>query len=150
MRNINEFIAYCDESVAMESNIKDTKNILSYLQIFYEHMLKWRYQPNHRSKSWRGSIQNARNKIFKMINGHSTIFSMLTEDKIYSSYIKGLKSAAKETGMSIKEFPCSIPEEWIDLNKILDDMYFIDYMKMIEDLDPRGIDFDIENYFILK
>jgi len=41
--------------------------IESRLAIACEHLLKWQFQPDHRSGSWRGSIVEARNWIARML-----------------------------------------------------------------------------------
>jgi len=37
--------------------------VQSFLEVLLIHLLKWRFEPSHRSRSWRVSIQNARSNI---------------------------------------------------------------------------------------
>ena len=47
-----------DEIEAMGKSQK--RAISSYLRVLLLHLLKWQYQPDKRSGSWRSSIRNAR------------------------------------------------------------------------------------------
>jgi hypothetical protein len=46
----------------------DRRAIESRLKILLIHLLKWRYQPEHRSDSWRSSIDEARYRIARIID----------------------------------------------------------------------------------
>jgi hypothetical protein len=41
----------------------ERREIRSRLTVLLSHLLKWRYQPNHQSNSWRASIDEARGRI---------------------------------------------------------------------------------------
>jgi len=41
----------------------EDRAVQSFLQVLLIHLLKWRYEPNRGSRSWRVSIQNARSEI---------------------------------------------------------------------------------------
>lgn len=149
MNNVDEFIEYCD-NVVMESQIIDeATNILNHLAVLYEHMLKWEFQADHRSRSWRGSIQNARQCITDIIKEYPSVLNYVTKDAMIEKYAEGLEYASSETGLSYDNFPSKIPKDWLKLEKLLDDKYFIHHMKNIDYYDPRGKDFDVENYFKL-
>ena len=45
----------------------DRRAIESRLKILLIHLLKWRYQPEHRSDSWQSSIEEARYRIARII-----------------------------------------------------------------------------------
>ena len=45
----------------------DKREIRSRLAVICEHLLKWRFQPEARSPSWRGSIREARDRIADLI-----------------------------------------------------------------------------------
>ncbi len=42
---------------------KDKRSITSYLIVLMTHVIKWKTQPSHRSKSWRNSINETRRQI---------------------------------------------------------------------------------------
>ena len=45
----------------------DRREIRNRLAIICEHLLKWAYQPEHRSGSWRGSVVEARDQITRLV-----------------------------------------------------------------------------------
>jgi hypothetical protein len=51
--------------------------VQSHLQVLLIHLLKWRYEPNRRSHSWRASIQNARAEIRDLLIDSPSLRSKL-------------------------------------------------------------------------
>ncbi len=45
---------------------KDKRSIASYLIVLMTHVIKWKIQPSHRSKSWRNSINETRRQIIRI------------------------------------------------------------------------------------
>jgi len=68
----------------------------SRLAIACEHLLKWQFQPDHRSGSWRNSIVEARNSIARMLQ---RIPSLQTDPAavLADAYRDGRAKAAAET-----------------------------------------------------
>ena len=46
----------------------DKREIRNRLAVIVEHLLKWAYQPDQRSSSWRGSVVEARQQIASLID----------------------------------------------------------------------------------
>lgn len=80
----------------------------SYLSIIMMHLLKWRYQPDHRSASWEGSIDNSRYRIQKLLK-ESPSLKREVPPTIEIEYPQARKSAGRETGLPIHTFPEQCP-----------------------------------------
>jgi len=78
----------------------------SRLAIACEHLLKWQFQPDHRSGSWRNSIVEARNSIARMLQ---RIPSLQTDPAavLADAYRDGRAKAAAET--DLENLPQSCP-----------------------------------------
>ena len=51
----------------------DKREIRNRLAVICEHLLKWAYQPEQRSSSWRGSVIEARQQIASLIEESPTL-----------------------------------------------------------------------------
>jgi Domain of unknown function DUF29 len=72
------------------------------------HLLKWDYQNNIKSKSWRVSIVNARLAIAKLIKDNPSLKSLPADD-LDDAYAYARELAASETGIHLKQFPAKCP-----------------------------------------
>ncbi len=75
----------------------------SYLRILLLHLLKWRYQPERRTRSWRGSITHARQNVARRLQQPSLrreLSVFITE-----AYTDARRLAADQTGLSVATFP---------------------------------------------
>ncbi|MGB5594980.1 MAG: DUF29 domain-containing protein [Crocosphaera sp.] len=96
------------------------KNALeSNLIILLMHLLKWKYQPEKQSGSWRGSIREHRRRILKAFK-NSPSLKRYFEEVFNESYQEARKQAADETELSLNIFPESCPFE---IEQILDSEY---------------------------
>jgi len=80
--------------------------IESRLAVLYEHLLKWRFQPEMRSGSWRGSIVEARDRIAGVIRRNPTL-RPYPATVLADAYPAGRRKAEAETGLS--DLPASCP-----------------------------------------
>lgn len=76
----------------------------SHLAILMAHLLKWQFQPDHRSSSWRGSIQNARHAIRDLLEESPSLRHQLTP-LVIARYPNARFNAANETGLPESAFP---------------------------------------------
>jgi hypothetical protein len=76
----------------------------SNLIILLTHLLKWQYQPEMRSSSWRGSIVEHRRRINKALAKYPSLQSYLTTifDECFQD---ALEQAIAETDLSPSQFP---------------------------------------------
>ena len=80
----------------------------SRMVILIAHLLKWQFQPTHRSSSWRGSIAEQRIKLIRRLRLSPSLKSYLPE-AIEDAYGDALELAAEETGLHPTLFPKQCP-----------------------------------------
>jgi uncharacterized protein DUF29 len=84
--------------------ISDEHTITRQLQRLLLHLLKWRYQPTHRTPSWRRSIRQARDAI----NDRTERSHSLREypaQRLRLAYRRARRDAAEDTGLPLATFP---------------------------------------------
>jgi Domain of unknown function DUF29 len=89
----------------------------SHLRILLIHLLKWAYQPERRTESWRHSIGNARAEIDGRLEMSPSLRRELS-DVVAWAYQRARHAAANETGILLETFPETCP--W-DLGRLQDD-----------------------------
>ncbi len=80
----------------------------SNLIILLMHLLKWHYQPEQRSNSWKGSIVEHRRRIRKALKNSPSLKPYL-EQVFDDCYRDAVEQAAAETGLPSETFPESCP-----------------------------------------
>lgn len=63
------------------------------------HLLKWQFQPDHRSGSWRGSIAENRNRIAQVTRNYPSVRNYPAQ-VLANSYGAGRRVAMAETGLT--------------------------------------------------
>jgi Domain of unknown function DUF29 len=82
---------------------RDRREVFSRLVVLLSHLLKWAYQPDHRSGSWRGTILEQQRELRQLLesatlrNHAMTVFA--------DAYTDARKQAAAETGLARTAFP---------------------------------------------
>jgi len=94
--------------------------LVSRLIILIAHLLKWQYQPEHRSSSWRGSILEQRLQVDRGIRFSPSLKPFLAE-AIRDAYPDALRLAIKETKLSKNVFPEQCPYQ---KQELLDEDYW--------------------------
>ncbi|MBE9062431.1 DUF29 domain-containing protein [cf. Phormidesmis sp. LEGE 11477] len=87
---------------------RDKKALRSYLKVLLMHLLKWQYQPDKRSNSWKASISNARIEIEDILSDSPSLKSYLPT-VVAKSYANARTLAAAETGLTVETFPADCP-----------------------------------------
>jgi Domain of unknown function DUF29 len=86
----------------------DRREIESRLQVLLVHLLKWTYQPEKRSGSWRGSIAESRRNIERLLSESPSLkaypSSVLDDEYAFARF-----KAAEETGLAEGRFPPACP-----------------------------------------
>jgi hypothetical protein len=86
----------------------EKRAIESNLIIVIVHLLKWRYQPEKRSNSWKSSIREHRRRIQRLLTDSPSLKNYLPE--IFDDcYLEAKKQASDETGLSLIAFPEKCP-----------------------------------------
>jgi Domain of unknown function DUF29 len=100
------------EKSALESN----------LRVLLMHLLKWKYQQNKRSNSWRGTIREHRLRIIKAFRNSPSLKSYYL-DILPETYEDSRYLASDETGLKLEIFPSNCPltdEQILDTNYLPD------------------------------
>ena len=86
----------------------EKRAIESNLIVVILHLLKWRYQPQKRSNSWKSSIREHRRRIQRLLTDSPSLKNYLAE--IFATcYLAAKKQASDETGLSVVAFPEECP-----------------------------------------
>ncbi|MFB2875955.1 DUF29 domain-containing protein [Floridanema aerugineum] len=93
---------------------QEKRELVNRLKILLGHLLKWQYQPNHRSRSWIRTIREQRNEIKNIIRENPSLKPFLNDAKI-AAYSSGVDLAIDETGMFIDIFPKLCPYSWEEI-----------------------------------
>ena len=93
---------------------RDKRELASRLSSLLMHLLKWRYEAEHRSRSWNLTIVNQRAEITDLLKDSPSLSHKLP-DMIAGAYSRARKNAALETGLPITTFPeiCPYSQEEI-------------------------------------
>ncbi|HBW56319.1 MAG TPA: DUF29 domain-containing protein [Oscillatoriales bacterium UBA8482] len=93
----------------LESMGRSEKNALkSNLRILVMHLLKYKYQPEKRTNSWRYTITEHRQRLQDTLKTSPSLYRFF-EEIFNESYQNARKLASDETGLSINEFTPESP-----------------------------------------
>jgi hypothetical protein len=102
---------------------RDKKALESNLEQILMNLLKWQYQKNKRSNSWRYSIIEHRNRLKKDFRDSPSLKPYF-DDVLEDCYQTAREFASEQTGLDIKTFPIDIPftkEQVLDSNYLPED-----------------------------
>ncbi|MGL5923398.1 DUF29 domain-containing protein [Chroococcidiopsis sp.] len=85
-------------------NKSNKRELYSYLVVVLSHLLKWQYQPQMRSGSWRGSISNGRKRIGRLFKDQPSLKPYVAEILV-EAYAEACEWASEETGIPSAFFP---------------------------------------------
>ncbi|MCK5719198.1 MAG: DUF29 domain-containing protein [Thiomargarita sp.] len=94
----------------------DKRQLESRLAVLFAHLLKWEFQLNKRSNSWKGTIREQRKRILKLLVESPSLKNEL-ENQLADAYDSAIIFASSDTGMSEFDFPNKCP---FTIKKILD------------------------------
>jgi hypothetical protein len=86
----------------------DKREIESRLTVLLVHLLKWQFQPAHRSSGWSGTIREQRRRIEKLLRESPSLRPMPAE-ALAEAYADAREDAAEETGLGEDAFPAECP-----------------------------------------
>ena len=101
-------------------NKSNKRELYSYLVVVLAHLLKWQFQSNHRSGSWKGSIKNGRRRIERLFKDQPSL-KPYVEEILPEAYEEAREWAEDETGLDI--FPAFNP---YSVQEILDPEFLPD------------------------
>jgi hypothetical protein len=82
---------------------RDKREVFSRLVTLLTHLLKWEYQPEQRSNSWRGTILEQRRELRQLLESGS--LRRHAEEVLGKAYQEAIQQAAAETGLARETFP---------------------------------------------
>lgn len=86
---------------------RDRREVFNRLVVLMVHLLKWDYQPDRRSGSWRGTIREQRRELRQLLESgtlENHARAVWTE-----AYTEAREQAADETELDITAFPAVCP-----------------------------------------
>jgi hypothetical protein len=89
---------------------RDRRELQSRLVVLLHHLLKWQFQPEMRSGSWRGTLAEQRMRIRNLLKESPSLRSFF-EESVAESYEDAKVQASAETGLEIVTFPEICPYE---------------------------------------
>jgi hypothetical protein len=87
---------------------RDRRAVESTLVVRLGHGLKWVYQPERRSVSWRRTLTVTRQRLARLLRDHHTLRAELPA-LISVAYVDARELAAAETGLALATFPEACP-----------------------------------------
>ena len=107
---------------------KERNEVANRLVVLLAHLMKWQFQPTHRSSSWRGSINEQRKQIFRQLK-HSPSVKPYLSTAVEDAYPDAIELAADDTGLPLTIFPSDCP---YPLERILDKNYYPEFQKKLD------------------
>ena len=80
----------------------------SRLLLLIQHLLKWRYQPKRRSRSWQSTLVIQRFELSRLLRQSPSLKPSLWES-VVQVYPSAARSASAETGLPAATFPDACP-----------------------------------------
>jgi hypothetical protein len=86
----------------------EKRELINRLAVLLHHLLKWRYQPGFRGKSWQLTVEEQRLRVSNHLRDNPSLKSHL-DDAMRTAFRYGRIQAEKETGLSSGTFPADCP-----------------------------------------
>ena len=93
---------------------RDRREVESRLVVLLMHVLKWMYQPDHRTRSWKSSIIEHRQELASLAS--RGVLRNHADSVLAEAYRKAGERASAETGLPLHVFP---PECGFTFNELL-------------------------------
>lgn len=87
---------------------RERQSLKSNLVILLLHLLKWQFQPNQRSNSWKASIIEHRQRLEDSVEASPSLKPYLAT-LLAKAYSNAVERAAAETGLPEADFPQDCP-----------------------------------------
>jgi ribosomal protein L29 len=101
---------------------REKRALRSRTVVLLAHLLKYRFQPQHRSSSWNGTIREQRKQLAELLSDSPSLKPRLKDD-LQDSYISASLLAAGETGLAETAFPEQCP---FSIDQLLDQDFWPD------------------------
>ncbi|MBW4554092.1 MAG: DUF29 domain-containing protein [Aphanocapsa sp. GSE-SYN-MK-11-07L] len=87
---------------------QERQELRNRLGVLLGHLLKWRYQPEMRSRSWTATVREQRQQIQDLLNDNPSLKPYLPE-AIRKAYRYGLTLVERETPIALNTLPPACP-----------------------------------------
>lgn len=95
----------------------EKRELESRLTVLLQHLLKWKYQPARRGKSWELTIKGQRVDFLKVLKENPGLKSKLSGCLI-DAYQLAVIRASEETGLDEDVFPLNCPWSFEEIAKV--------------------------------
>lgn len=97
------------------------RDLKSRLTVLVAHLLKWKFQPDHRGKSWLGTIRIQRGEIDDLLDDNPSLSRLFEdEDWLRRVWRNATVQAESETALTL-------PSSWVwPVEQVLDRSFFPD------------------------
>jgi hypothetical protein len=89
-------------------NRHEKEELENSLEVLLTHLLKWHYQPGHRSRIWQSTIQEQRQGIAKLLKDSPSLKNYV-QYKVKACYVRARQRADAETIIFLQNFPEQCP-----------------------------------------
>ncbi len=87
---------------------RERRELTNRLKVLLAHLLKWRYQPERRSRSWRATIDEQRLSLDDLLDDNPSL-RLTLDEQLVKAYRLGRLLAIKETDLDEDIFPSGCP-----------------------------------------
>jgi hypothetical protein len=98
----------------------ERRELENRLEVLLAHLLKWSFQPQGRSSSWRGTIKEQRRKTARLLRQNPGLKPLIPEI-LADAYCSAMAVAERDTGIDEETFPETYP--W-DFERIMDEGFW--------------------------
>ncbi len=99
---------------------RDKRQLVNRLIVLLMHLLKWEFQQEKRSRSWKSSIIEQRRRIAQLLEDSPSLYNEIN-NKMNYIYNAAVEQAVSETGIELNTFPATCP---YSIKQILEDDYY--------------------------
>jgi len=86
---------------------RDRREVRSRLSTLLMHLLKWEYQPNKRSRSWRTTVLNQRQELAVLAS--QGVLRVHAIEVVDAAYQDAVELAVSDTKLHLEDFPAECP-----------------------------------------
>lgn len=88
----------------------ERRALMSHLIVLLQHLLKWRYQPERRTRSWQLTIKEQRMEVLDALDCNPSLKNKETlEESMTAAYKRAVVRASRETELDTTTFPQDCP-----------------------------------------
>jgi hypothetical protein len=93
-----DWLNLAEEIESVGANQK--REVRSRLAVIFQHLLKWRYQPDLRSKSWENTLYVQRRDLLAVFEDSPSLRSFAASERVlFAAFANGRQAAERETGV---------------------------------------------------